>query len=119
MRDKVFIVPEPKRFVFNGNWFSFDGFNNLPEFFRKEFNIPQGSWVIKKIDREGTGVKIKEREVEIWGDEKVSYATIIQIVMQTKNRLPEVEIEEEFHFPFRGYHLDIARGGVPNLDTFK
>jgi len=119
MRDKVFIVPEPKRFVFNGNWFSFDGFNNLPEFFRKEFNIPQGSWVIKKIDREGTGVKIKEREVEIWGEEKVSYATIIQIVMQTKKRLPEVEIEEEFHFPFRGYHLDIARGGVPNLDTFK
>ncbi len=61
----------------------------------------------------------EDGKIEIWGDEFISYATLIQIVRQFKNELSEIEIEESFNFKFRGYHLDITKGGVPNLNTFK
>lgn len=117
--EKIFIVPEPKTLSFKGKWHEFNGFENFPEFLAKEFNIPKGSWKIKKIDREGNGINIKDKEVEIWGDENTAFATIIQLLIQNHKALPEVTIEEEFTFKFRGYHLDIARGGVPNLNEFK
>jgi len=119
MSERIYIVPEPKRMSFSGRWFPFDGFENLPDFISREFNIPKGSWRIEKIDREGIGVEIKEKIVNIWGNEHICYATLIQILMQKKNIMPEVEIEEEFSFSFRGYHLDIARGGVPKVETLK
>ncbi|HHW57511.1 MAG TPA: beta-N-acetylhexosaminidase [Clostridia bacterium] len=119
MKDKIFIVPEPKRIDLKNKWFPFDGFQNFPSFLLKEFNIPEGSWKIRKIEKDGTGIRIKEGEIEMWGEENICYATIIQILKENNNLLPEVEIEEKFHFSFRGYHLDIARGGVPTLNTFK
>jgi len=115
---KIFIVPEPYKLEFKGRYFPFNGFENFPEFLSKEFNIPKGNFKIKKIEREGIGISIKDGEIEIWGDENICYATIIQILKQNKD-LPELEIHEKFNFSFRGYHLDIARGGVPNLKTFK
>ncbi|MGC8813867.1 beta-N-acetylhexosaminidase [Dictyoglomus sp.] len=119
MEGKIFIIPEPKKLEFTGKWFPFDGFENFSEFLSKEFNIPKGKWRINKKEKEGIGIQIKDGVIEIWGNENICYATIIQLIMENKNILPEVTIEEEFSFSFRGYHLDIARGGVPNLKTFK
>ncbi len=116
---QIYVVPEPKRLEFTGRWFKFDGFENFPKFIAEEFKVPVGGWRVVKIDRDGTGVNIKEGVVEIWGDENVCYATIIQLMLQDNGRIPEVTIEEGFSFKFRGFHLDIARGGVPRVETFK
>lgn len=115
----VSVVPEPRMLRSTGKWFAFDGFENLPEFLRHEFNLSKGSWKIEETQRDGTGLEIKEEEIIIWGDEFVDYATILQLAKQGKGRLPEVRIQESLRFKFRGYHLDIARGGVPNLTTFR
>ncbi len=116
---KPIIVPEPRVLEFTGEWFSFDGFKNLPDFLAQEFDVKKGSWEIRKVDGRGTGLRISEGVVEIWGDEKICYATLLQLVIQGKGFLPEAKIREEFRFRFRGYHLDIARGGVPTVKTFK
>ena len=116
---RIYIAPEPKSLKFSGRAYIFDGFRNFPEFLASEFNVPKGAWEITKVDDEGIGLRIKEKEIEIWGDEYISYATILQLLRQNPNRLPEVTVEEKFKFPFRGYHLDIARGGVPTVETFK
>ena len=115
----MMIVPEPKMMKAGKKRYPFDGFSNLPPFLKREFEIKNGKWKIEKIDRVGNGLKITDGKVEIWGDEFTSYATLIQIVRQFKDVLPEIEAEESFNFKFRGYHLDIARGGVPNLKNFK
>jgi len=120
VKKDVEIVPEPKKLVFSGKWFEFDGLN-LPEFLGREFNIPQGSWRMVKTGRSGNGLEVKgeNREIIVWGDEKICYATIIQLLRQKPGYIPEVSVEEELKFSFRGYHLDIARGGVPTVETFK
>ena len=115
---EIYIVPEPKRLSFDDQWFTFTGFQNLPQFLAREFNVPKGEWKITKTERKGTGLKIKDKEVTIWGDEQIAYATILQLIKQRTRYLPEVEIEEKLKFGFRGYHLDIARGGVPTIKTF-
>ncbi|MBS7654072.1 MAG: beta-N-acetylhexosaminidase [Candidatus Bathyarchaeia archaeon] len=119
MEKKIFIVPEPKYIRFTGRWFSFDGFKDLPEFLRCEFKVPKGNWTIIEAAGDEAGLKVEEGKVTIWGDRQICYATLIQLIMQGGNRLPEVEVKESFKFKLRGYHLDIARGGVPNLETFK
>lgn len=120
MVKKIEIVPEPKKLVFTGKWFEFDGLN-LPEFLSREFNIPQGSWKIVKTERSWNGLEVngESREIAIWGDEKICHATIIQLLRQKPGHIPEVSVEENLKFSFRGYHLDIARGGVPTVETFK
>ncbi|BBJ28444.1 beta-N-acetylhexosaminidase [Athalassotoga saccharophila] len=115
----MMIVPEPKMTKIGKERYSFDGFSNLPSFLKKEFGIKDGKWKIEKIDKAGSGLKITDGKVQIWGDELTPYATLIQILNQSGDFLPEIEVEESFRFEFRGYHLDIARGGVPNLKTFK
>lgn len=119
MIERILIVPEPKKIEFTGRWFKFDGFENLPEFLTREFNISKGRWRILREDLSGNGVEVKENEVHFWGEDSVGYATILQLTMQKKGFMPEVKVEEEFSFRFRGYHLDIARGGVPKVETFK
>ncbi|MGQ9479309.1 MAG: beta-N-acetylhexosaminidase [Thermoproteota archaeon] len=116
----VKIVPEPKRLEFSGKWFDFDGLD-LPNFLSREFGISKGRWRIRKIESKGNGVRVigEDREILIWGDEKTSYATVIQLLKQRTGSIPEVVVEEEFRFKFRCFHLDIARGGVPKLETFK
>ena len=116
---EVFIVPKPEKLDFSGRWFVFDGFTEFPEFIAREFSVPKGKWKISKIDRKGTGVKVREKEVTIWGNETLCYATILQIMRQCKCYMPEIEASEVLKFEFRGYHLDIARGGVPKVATFK
>lgn len=117
---EIKVVPEPKYLKFSGRWFKLDGIANFPEFIAREFNIPlRGTWEIKKIKNKGTGLRIKQGVIEIWGDVNVCLATIIQLLRHKEGYLPEVEIHEEFIFKFRGFHLDIARGGVPNVKTFK
>lgn len=119
MKETVYIVPEPKTLKFSGKWFDFEVFQNFPSFLAQEFNISSGSWKIEKTAGEGTGIRIKNGVVEVWGDKRIYFATIIQLVKQGKGKLPEVEVVEELSFRFRGFHLDIARGGVPRVETFK
>lgn len=113
------IVPTPTSMSFSGKWIEFDGFENFPEHFSKDFEIPRGSWSIQKLKKEGCGVQVAGKTVEIWGDERVCYATLIQLVKQHKGFIPEIKVEESFDFEIRGFHLDIARGGVPKVETFK
>jgi hexosaminidase len=119
MEKKIFIVPEPKSIRFTGRWFAFDGFKSFPEFLRREFNVPMGDWRIIESDSEETGLKVEEGKVTLWGDRQICYATLLQLITQGRSYLPEVEVKESLKFKFRGYHLDIARGGVPHLETFK
>jgi len=100
-------------------WFKFDGFDNFPEFLAKEFGVPKGRWKISKVIRSGTGLEIADGEVKIWGDENYNYATILRLMRERRDHLPEVKVEGGPSFQFRGYHLDIARGGVPTVETFK
>ena len=116
---ELVIVPEPTGKKVGERMYNFDGFDNFPKFLQEEFNLPKGSWKIEKIKRNGTGIKISAGKVQIWGNENTSYATLVQLVKQFQDSLPEMEITESFNFKFRGYHLDIARGGVPKLETFK
>ncbi|MEM2703562.1 MAG: beta-N-acetylhexosaminidase [Candidatus Bathyarchaeia archaeon] len=116
---EVFIIPEPKYLKFTGRWFAFNGFANFPEFLGSEFNIPRGDWVIAETSGEGDGLIIEDGKVTAYGNKSIYYATLIQLIIQGKGYLPEAEIKESLRFKFRGYHLDIARGGVPNLETFK
>lgn len=118
-KKEVVVVPEPKKLEFSGNWFKFDGLQNFNEFLSNEFKVPKGSWKISKISKAGTGLEIINGEIRIWGNENICHATIIQLLKQNPGYIPEVRIEEEFKFSFRGYHLDIARGGVPKVETFK
>lgn len=113
------IVPQPKVIRFSGKWVEFDGFKNFPEFLANEFSIPKGSWQLEIIQKDGTGVEVKNKKVKIWGNLSIAYATVIQLLLQQKGLMPEIYVEEEFKFKFRGYHLDIARGGVPKVETFK
>ena len=119
MKKEVFIVPEPSYLRFTGKWFTFNGFVEFPVFLRNEFNVPKGDWTITESSNEGTGLKIEDGKVTIWGNRNVCYATLLQLLIQGKKYLPEVEVKESFKFKFRGYHLDIARGGVPTVETFK
>jgi len=117
--EEVYVVPEPKSLRFSGRWFVFDGFREFPEFLAREFSVPKGEWKITRGGGKETGLKVKEKEIAVWGDERTVYATLLQLVRQRRGYLPEVEVEEAFRFGFRGYHLDIARGGVPKVKTFK
>ena len=117
--EKLHVVPEPKRLVSSVKRFDFDGFQNFPDFLAREFEIPKGEWKVTEANQKGTGMRIKDREIVIWGDKQTDYATIIQLIKQCRGCLPEATVEEALRFRFRGYHLDIARGGVPTVDTFK
>ncbi len=102
---------------FNDKWYKFDGFSNLPSPIRVLFGLNEGSWEIKKIEREGQGASVSKHVIEIWGDENTGYASLIQLSKNRKGFLPEVVLEEPNQFSFRAFHLDIARGGVPTLHT--
>ncbi|HDD34261.1 MAG TPA: beta-N-acetylhexosaminidase [Thermofilaceae archaeon] len=115
----VRVVPEPKRLDFRGEWREFDGFANLPDILAREFGIPKGSWEIRRSKGMGSGVEVGEGYVEVWGDPAIYYATLIQLVIQGRGYIPEVRVEEELRFRFRGFHLDVARGGVPTVETLK
>ena len=100
---EIYVVPEPKSLKFSGKTFVFDGFENFPEFLAREFKVPRGAWKITKTNGEGTGLKVREKEIIIWGNEASNYATILQLLRQDLNHLPEVTIEEKFNFTFRGF----------------
>lgn len=116
------IVPEPKFLNFSGKWFRFDGFSNFPSFLGEAFNVTRGSWKIvnKTLPESFTSyVRVKNGIVEVSGDLNVAYASLLQLIRQRPGYLPEIEIGEHLNFKFRGFHLDVARGGVPKVETFK
>ncbi len=117
---KPVIVPEPVRLEFRGKWFEFDGFSNMDEFLLKEFGIPRGSWEVRVVEKEGCGIDVREGCVEVWGDAAVWRASLIQLVLQGGRRcIPDVEVRESLRFSFRGFHLDVARGGVATVEELK
>ena len=116
---EVKVVPEPAKLEFRGEWLEFDGFSNFSEFLAKEFEVPKGSWEIRRVEGEGSGVDVKKGYVEVWGDSKIYHATLLQLISQRRGYIPAVRVEEKLKFEFRGFHLDVARGGVPTVDTLK
>jgi len=120
---KVVIVPEPRVKEVGDKYFKFDGFANFPEFLAKEFNVPTGSWkIVVEGTEKGSGkavIRISDGIIKVSGDPKIYNATILQLITQCKNTLPQMYIEEELKFKFRGFHLDVARGGVPKVETLK
>jgi len=116
---EVKVVPEPAKLEFRGEWLEFDGFSNFPEFLAKEFEVPKGSWEIRRVEGEGSGVDVKKGYVEVWGDSRIYHATLLQLISQRRGYIPAVRVEEKLKFEFRGFHLDVARGGVPTVDTLK
>lgn len=117
---KPVIVPEPLRLEFRGRWLEFDGFSNVDEFLLREFGIPRGSWEIRVVEREGCGIDVREGYVEVWGDAAIWKASLIQLVLQGgRCRIPDVEVSESLRFSFRGFHLDVARGGVATVEELK
>ena len=121
--EQLSLVPEQK-IDFSGQWFRFDGFENFPEQIRDDFSIKRGSWKLLRIDGEHHGVKIEEpgKVLAWWNaeeEEKNCHAIIIQLLNQRGGYIPRATVIENFLFSIRGYHLDIARGGVPKLETFK
>ena len=115
----ICVVPEPSRLKFTGRWLMFDGVEDITDFPLAEFNIGKGGWRIEKIERDGQGVSIDEGCIKYWGNRFTALATIIQLILQSPGRLPEVYIEERQDFSFRCFHLDIARGGIPTIRTFR
>jgi len=116
---EVKVVPEPAKLEFRGEWLEFDGFSNFPEFLAKEFEVPKGSWEIRRVEGEGSGVDVKKGYVEVWGDSRIYHATLLQLISQRRGYIPAVRVEEKLKFEFRGFHLDVARGGVPTVGTLK
>ena len=116
---EVRVVPEPAKLEFRGEWLEFDGFSNFPEFLAKEFEVPKGSWEIRRVEGEGSGVDVKKGYVEVWGDSRIYHATLLQLISQRRGYIPAVRVEEKLKFEFRGFHLDVARGGVPTVGTLK
>lgn len=88
---------------------NFDGIRNLPEFIKKEFRVPSGSFMIERVKNRGAGIEIVDKK--IWGNENVCLSTIYQLIRQNPDYLPNVYIEEDFRFSFRCFHMAIARGG--------
>lgn len=121
MMDEVLIVPQPRHMQFSGEWLGFDGFKNLPEHMARDFNIPTGSWEIRLSPggEDSCNLSVGDGYIEASGNPYICYATAIQLTMQRKGYIPRVEVSEKFSFRVRGFHLDIARGGVPKVETFK
>lgn len=119
--EEVLIVPQPRQLQFTGRWFRFDGFSNLPDYMLSDFNIPKGSWVVNLSEEEGDRctINVTEGLIEARGNRAICHATMIQLALQRRGFMPSVEVYEELNFKIRGFHLDIARGGVPRVDTFK
>lgn len=117
---KPVIVPEPVKLEFRGKWFEFDGFSNMDNFLLNEFKIPSGSWEVRIIERKGCGINVGKGYVEVWGDSAVWQASLIQLVLQGGcYQIPDVEMNERLRFGFRGFHLDVARGGVATVEEMK
>lgn len=45
--------------------------------------------------------------------------TLRQIIRQSGSKVPALEIQDEPHFPSRGFYHDVTRGKVPTLETLK
>jgi len=116
---EINIIPEPKKIIFRNKWIKFDGIKNINNFIRNEFNIPSGSFIIIAEDGPVTSIEIKDKKIYIRGNKNTCYSTICQIINLRLGYIPEIYIEEEFKFAFRGFHIDLPRGGVPTLDYFK
>ncbi|MBX8643744.1 MAG: family 20 glycosylhydrolase [Thermoplasmata archaeon] len=115
--ERPVIVPEPASLSFDGRWLKFDGLSYGTERIFREFGIRKGRWKLRKEERGGQGVSVEEGVIRYWGKKEIAFATIIQLILQGHGYLPEVSVEERMDFEFRCFHLDIARGGVPTVDT--
>ncbi|MBQ3099362.1 MAG: family 20 glycosylhydrolase [Clostridia bacterium] len=67
-----------------------------------------------KIDEKGVSVKVASPEAAFR-----AATTLKQIVAQSGEKLPCLEIEDEPSIKVRGYMLDISRGKIPNVEYVK
>ncbi len=67
-----------------------------------------------KIDKNGVSVKVAGPEAAFR-----AFTTLKQIIAQSGDKLPCLEIEDEPSIKVRGYMLDISRGKIPNLEYVK
>ncbi len=72
-----------------------------------------------KVKGKGYGIEVKKGRIEVWGEENLVYSTLVQLLRIKEGFIPQVRVEDEMNFSFRGFHLDIARGAVPTVDYFK
>jgi hexosaminidase len=105
---------------FGSEWFEFDGLREPPDHLVRDFGFRRGGW---DVSWEGGGagahVTVERGVIRMRGDNNLCYALLVQLVRQRHGFLPRVKLEFEPHFGFRCFHLDIARGGVPTIYTFK
>jgi len=115
------IVPEPKALNFKGQYYDFDGFSNFDDFLSREFQVPWGSWSLDftQAGPNSCDLEVEKGVIRARGDRGICYATVLQLLRQSPHSLPAVRVQESFRFDFRGFHLDVARGGVPTVETLK
>jgi hexosaminidase len=114
----ILIVPETG-LEFGSEWFEFDGLSEPPAHLVRDFGVRGGGWRIIVDKGSGSGLSVERGEIRVWGDLNEAYALLLQLMMQRPGYLPRVKLTSEKRFGFRCFHLDIARGGVPKLETFK
>ncbi len=116
---KICLIPEPEETSFSGRWFGFGGFGSGEDPVFAEFALDGGDWQFRESAGKESTVKISKGIVEYSGNRHAAAATVVQLAKQRPGFLPEAYVKEEFTFKFRGFHIDIARGGVPGVGKFK
>ncbi|MEM3655576.1 MAG: beta-N-acetylhexosaminidase [Thermoprotei archaeon] len=114
----ILLVPDME-LEFKGEWFEFDGISEPPSHLERDFNLARGRWRLTEAGGEGCGLKVENGSIEYWGNPNEAYAILIQLLRQRPGYLPAVTVSTRKRFGFRCFHLDIARGGVPTIETFK
>lgn len=118
-RNPILMVPEME-VEFGSEWFGFDGLREAPQHIQSDFGIARGSWeVVFEGEAENTSVTVENRAVRVRGNLNEGYAILLQLLRQRPGYLPKATVTFHKTFGFRCFHLDIARGGVPTLKTFK
>lgn len=134
------IVPEPVSQELGGHRYPFGGFANFPEPLGETLGVPKGRFRIERIEDGGhprrrdpaarsalgvnaiadsASIEIADGVVRVSGDERLYYPTLIQIARQCGGSIHAGRIDEELPFRFRGYHVDIGRGGVPLVQMWE
>ena len=127
MKTKLELVPQPEKLNFSGKWLKFGGITNMPGFISREFGIKRAGYKSSNcftlIKQPGSGginrIGVKAGRISVQGDVYSGYAALVQLLKQKPGYIPEVSVTEKFRFPFRAYHLDMPRGGVPHPGYFR
>jgi len=120
MKEYVF-VPQPDSLRFGAEEFPFSGFKEFPASLAADFKVGVGNWelVTERGDPQTVELEVQSGKVSIKGNVHAGYAYLIQLILQAKGELPSLHLEKQFAFSMRGFHLDVARGGVATVEALK